>query len=173
MLHGDCTLTLLGGWFITHPPVVTPPPVTIYVFCKQTLVVTFRTYESELMLLGHFRKWSLFKLLIFLSKEDAENFLWSVWLPSSSINLPHFCRTPLLVPFLCQISSFPTLIGIRFEVFLPVTVWNVMLCHSTFRTFLQSLSSGQPLSPKKSVYLATAVHGITSQTTMMYCCVSL
>jgi len=160
MLHGECTLPLLGGWFITHPKVITHhkfithpkvityPPVTIYLFCKQTLVVTFWTYESELMLLGHFRKWSLFKLLIFLSKEGAENLLWSVWLPSLSINLPHFCRTPLLVPFLCQINSVPTLSGIRFEVFFPVTVWNVMLCHSTFRTILLSLSSGQPLSPK-------------------------
>lgn len=116
MLLGDCTLTLLGGWFIT------PPPFTIHAFCKQTVVVTFWTYELELMLLGHFRKWNFFKLLILLSKEGAENLLWSVWLPSSSINLPQFCRTPLLVPFLCQINSVPSLSGIRFEVFFPVTV---------------------------------------------------
>ena len=142
MLLGDCTLTLFGGWFIT------PPPVTIYAFCKLTVVVTFWTYESELMLLVHFRKWSLFNLLVLLSKEGADNFLWSVWLPSSSINLPQFCRIPLLVPFLCQINSVPTLSGIRFEVSFPVTVWNVMLWHSTSPTILLSLPSGQPLSPK-------------------------
>jgi hypothetical protein len=125
MLLGDCTLTLLGGWFIT------PPPVTIYAFCKQTVVVTFWTYESELMLLGHFRKWSLLKLLILLSKEGAENLLWSVWLPSSSINLPQFRRTPLLVPFLCQINSVE--LDLRFSFQWLCGMWCSVIRH--FRWF--------------------------------------
>ena len=50
MLLGDCSFTVFGGWFIT------PPPVIIYVFCKQTVVVTFRPYESEINVFEAFQK---------------------------------------------------------------------------------------------------------------------